>query len=53
MLLEALFDITNDRLRDAYIDELRNRGKEKSAVYTKLKAWKDAHVGLGTKEERR
>ena len=24
VLLEALFDITNDRLRDAYIDKLSN-----------------------------
>ena len=41
VLLEELFDITNDRLLDAYVDKLINRGQEKSAVHAKLKAWKD------------
>ena len=38
VLLEVLFDITNVRLRDAYVDELSNCGQENSAVHTKLKA---------------
>ena len=46
MLLEELFDISNDRLRDAYVDELSNSGQEKSAVYAKLKDWKDARDSL-------
>ena len=46
VLLEELFDITNERLRDGYVDELSDRGQENSAVYAELKACKDAPDGL-------
>ena len=42
VLREALFDIANEELRDAYMTELDNRGQQSSGAYTKLKAWKDA-----------
>ena len=38
VLKEALFDIANETLRDACVDELRNREQDIPPSYVKLKA---------------
>ena len=48
---EASLKIANERLRDSFIDELRNREKYRSSAHVKSKAWKDATTKKKVVEE--
>jgi len=48
---ECNLDMTNEGLRDAFMNELHGRGQDKSLVYKQLLGWKDVlDDGLGAED---